>query len=82
MSLDILLEPVPERLPIQPLCKVGKFQTDLAEPYKSALAALLTTSFNDGGLTDETLTERLNKAGLSVGATVVNRHRRSKCCCV
>ncbi len=80
MSLDILLEPVPDRAVVR-LCKVGKFHTDLPEQYQKALHDLLTISYEDGGLTHEELTDRLRKAGCDVGATVVRKHRKLQCAC-
>ena len=80
MSLDVLLEPIPDRNQKEP-CKVGRILAGLAEPYKSALEGLLATSYENGGLGSDALTERINKAGFEVGATVVHRHRRGKCTC-
>jgi len=79
MSLDVLLEPIPAK-EVEP-CKVGRMLADLDDPYKSALANLLNLSYANGGMSDEALAERINKAGLKVGASVINRHRRGKCHC-
>lgn len=80
MSLDVLLEPVPSR-DEERFCKVGKFHLGLPEKYQVALGELIRIRFEDGGLTDQELTERLRQAGLVVGATVVHLHRRGKCAC-
>lgn len=80
MSLDALLEPMPERNMTRP-CKIGQFHLGLEEPYKTALTNLLETSYQDGGMSDEHVTSRLSQAGLKVGATLVNRHRRRLCSC-
>lgn len=81
MSLDALLEPIPDRHKTE-LCKVGKHVESLAEPYKSALVNLLDTPWANGGLSDEAIWERMKKADLPVGATVINRHRTKRCICV
>lgn len=80
MSLDVLLEPIPERS-TNKRCKVGRFADGLPEKYQKALVESVALLAEFGGLTDQELTERLNKAGLSVGATVVHLHRRGKCAC-
>ena len=79
MSLEALLEPVPER--VKEKCKVGRIVDDLAEPYKSALALKLDLSYANGGLADEELARLLKAAELPVGATIINRHRRGRCTC-
>lgn len=81
MSLEILLEPIPDRASVVRLCKVGKFHIDLPEQYQVALQQLITLSYQDGGLTDEELTDRLRKAGCDVGSTVVRKHRKQQCAC-
>lgn len=80
MSLEILLEPVPERVRVA-LCKVGRFYAELPEKYQTALDGLLFTSYADGGLNDDELTVRLREAGCDVGSTVVRRHRKKTCVC-
>lgn len=80
MNLDALLEPIPDRNQKQP-CKVGRIVAGLEEPYKSALTTLLATSYADGGLADEAIQKRMDAAGLQVGATVINRHRKLTCTC-
>ena len=80
MSLDALLAPVPDRNAKHP-CKVGRTIEELAEPYKSALVNLLATRYADGGLSDEALQGRLSDAGLEIGVTILNRHRRGLCTC-
>ena len=79
MNLDLLLAPIPERT-VQP-CKVGRIVDELQEPYKGALLALLNHAYADGGISDEALTDRMRAAGLDVGASVVNRHRKNRCTC-
>lgn len=79
MSLDKLLEPMPE--PEPKLCKVGQIVAELEEPYKGALLALLNQPHSAGGFTDEVLQRRMTEAGLIAGASVINRHRRGICLC-
>lgn len=80
MSLEALLAPIPDRNAKHP-CKVGRIVEELAEPYKSALVNLIVTRYADGGLSDEALEARLKDAGLEVGTTIINRHRRGSCTC-
>lgn len=78
MSLDILLEPIPAKH--QP-CKLARIIAGLEEPYQSALKKLVETSWRDGGLSDSDLRQRMLKAGIEVGATVIHYHRRGICAC-
>ena len=80
MSLDVLLDPIPDRNPAVP-CKVGRIISDLEEPYKSAVVNLVSTSWPDGGLTDEQLASRLTKAGFPIGASTIRTHRKAMCNC-
>ncbi len=80
MSLDILLDPVPERNMTRP-CKVTRIIESLEEPYKSALIELVDRSFEDGGLTAEELEHRMKIAELEVGSTVIRKHRKQQCSC-
>lgn len=80
MNLEALLEPIPDRNQKEP-CKVGRILNDLEGVYKTALSDLLEKPYSAGGLSDEALTDRLNRAGFSVGSTVVRRHRRKGCTC-
>jgi hypothetical protein len=80
MSLDILLEPIPERNMTQP-CKVGRIVESLTDPHKTALINLLKVEPADGGMTAEDLQIRLQEAGLEVGATAIRRHRKQRCNC-
>lgn len=79
MSLDVLLEPIPE--PEKKLCKVGNILAGLEEPYRSALQGLISRPYSDGGYTDEVLQRRMTEAGITVGVSVINRHRRGICLC-
>lgn len=79
MSLDALLEPAEKKLK-QP-CAVGRIVLELEDPYRSALVALLSKAFRDGGESDESIHTRLTKAGFKVGATVIHRHRKNICNC-
>lgn len=80
MDLEALLEPLPDRKANR-RCTVGKWYDSLDEKYQVALDGLFAGRYQDGGLTDPELTERINKAGLSVSNTVVHMHRRGKCAC-
>jgi hypothetical protein len=80
MGLELLLEPAAGTIPGKP-CKVARTLTGLAEPYRSALENLLATPYRLGGLTDEALALKLRQAGIPVGATLLNRHRRGLCTC-
>lgn len=80
MSLDALLEPIPDKPENRP-CKVGVWAATLEEPYLSALTKLLATPFASGGLSDEALTARLNQAGFTIGHSAVRRHRKGACHC-
>lgn len=80
MNLDALLEPVPDRN-AKALCKVGAIVEGLEDPYKTALKNLLGTLYDDGGLSDEAVAERMTKAGLTIGSKTVYRHRRKGCTC-
>lgn len=80
MSLDVLLEPIPDRNKKEP-CKIGRILADLQEPYKGALTTLLATSYADGGLADEAVAARMKAAGLPVGSKTVYKHRRQQCTC-
>lgn len=79
MSLDALLEPAPQKTK-QP-CAVGRIVLELEDPYKTALVALLSKAYRDGGESDESIHGRLTKAGFKVGATVIHRHRKNVCNC-
>lgn len=79
MSLDVLLEPIPAKAATP--CKVAQLITSLDEPYKSAVQNLVDTSYKQGGLSDYQLRERLLSAGIDVGGTVINYHRRGVCSC-
>ena len=79
MSLDVLLEPIPAKSKTP--CKVGKVLASLDDPYKTALLNLLNTKFSDGGLADEHVAERLERAGFDIGATTVRTHRKGMCSC-
>lgn len=80
MSLDVLLEPVPDRTVVRS-CKVGKFHADLPDKYHEALHNLIVVPYAEGGLSDEELTQRLRQAGCDVGMTVVRKHRKQICAC-
>lgn len=79
MSLEALLEPLPDR-GSKP-CKLASIIASLEDPYKSALERLVETPWKEGGLSDTQLRERLLKAGLSLGVTVIHYHRRGICSC-
>jgi len=79
MSLDVLLEPIPVKTKTP--CKVGRVLASLDDPYKTALLTLLDTRFVDGGLADDAVAERLERAGFDVGATTVRSHRKGTCSC-
>lgn len=80
MSLDVLLEPVPEKQ-AEP-CKVMRLVESLAEPYRTALFGLVNTQVADGGLSVDALAQRIRAAGLgSIGTTTLNKHRRAVCTC-
>jgi hypothetical protein len=82
MSLDVLLEPIPERS-VKKLerCKAGRLVADLPDDMRSQVIELMARPFIDGGLTDEAWQERFKRAGMSVSATIINRHRKGLCCC-
>lgn len=80
MNLDALLEPLPERNP-KYLCKVGSIVESLQDPYKSALRDLLNNLYENGGLSDEAVADRMTAAGLKIGSRTVYRHRRKACTC-
>ena len=80
MSLEALLAPLPSRGTSEP-CKVGRYLARLLDPYRGALVSLLTTSYADGGLSDEALSARMRDAELPVSPTILNRHRRGLCAC-
>lgn len=80
MNLEVLLEPI-ERAPKERKCKVAETIDRLEEPYRKALANLVATTYQMGGLTDEELSARLRDAGIGIGTTVINKHRRQRCVC-
>jgi hypothetical protein len=80
MSLDALLEPIPDRQ-ARP-CKLGILLTTLEEPYKSALENLVTLKHADGGLSDQALVGRLRQAGIPMSVSTAHYHRRGICSCV
>ena len=80
MSLDALLEPLPDRNAPK-LCKVGSIIDSLQDPYKSALHNLLIVSYDDGGASDEAIADRMKTAGLPVGARTIYQHRKKRCAC-
>lgn len=80
MSLDALLEPVPDRDRVHP-CRLGQAIIDLEEPYKAALRELVARKYQDGGLSDRELFKRLELAGIHVSASVIHYHRRKICSC-
>lgn len=79
MSLDVLLEPIP--VPTIRPCKLGTAVTELAEPYKAALENLIAVRYQDGGLTDAGLHQRLTQAGFNISISVIHYHRRGICSC-
>jgi len=79
MNLDALLAPIDERGP-RP-CRLGHLLATLEEPYKSALANLVTLKHADGGLSDQALVGRLREAGLPMSVSTVHYHRRNICSC-
>jgi hypothetical protein len=81
MSLDVLLEPLPERVKAKEPCKVGRIIQNLEPIYKLPVLDMLEKPCVDGGMSDEQIQDRFKRAGLPVSATVINRHRRGKCCC-
>lgn len=80
MNLDALLEPLPNRREPKP-CKLGQTLLQLEEPYKTALAELVSRSYADGGLSDRELYLRLDAAGIPVSPSVIHYHRRQACSC-
>jgi hypothetical protein len=65
----------------QKLCVIGRYLTDLDEPYGSALQKIVNQDFADGGLTEFAVAMVMNEAGLKGSPTSVLRHRRKLCIC-
>lgn len=78
-NLEALLEPIEP--PKSKLCKMGSTLADLKEPYKQAVLDMLVLPRGTGGFSDERLSERLYRAGIPVGESVVRQHRIGTCAC-
>ena len=78
MNLDALLAPIQKE--VKP-CKLGLLIQELEDPYKSALQTMTDTKLEDGGLSDNALSERTAAAGIRVSRSVIREHRRNTCSC-
>lgn len=53
----------------------------MAEPYRSKYFALLSTRYDNGGLSHTRLANELKKLGLRASAGGVSNHRNRSCVC-
>lgn len=78
MNLDALLEPQESRVIV---CKLEATIQGLEEPYRSALSELVKRVPVEGGLSTHELSAKIKKAGLSISAASIHRHRAQICPC-
>lgn len=79
-KLDALLSESADVAIVEP-CLVGVIASDLEEPYLSAFLKIVNTTYPQGGLSDLPASKKLAQAGLRIGASTLNRHRRGLCYC-
>lgn len=78
-EIELLLSAAPTRLS-EP-CHLQRIIDGLADPYKTALGRLVTVTYSEGGLSDIELAHVMRQAGLKIGKTAINYHRRAVCGC-
>lgn len=62
-------------------CRVTLVGDSLEEPYRSAFWSLIDKGHAQGGLADHTASKKLAQAGIQIGPSTLNRHRRGLCRC-